>query len=278
MSRSELSRAALADDLRALGISEGSRLVVHSSLRSLGRVEGGADTVVDCLLEAVGGDGLVAVPTFTYTTCRFEPERTPGRTGAVADALRRRTEARRSLHPFHSVGAIGRGAEALLAGHGDLAGTAVRSPLGRLSASGGLVLLLGVGHVANTTVHVGEFRAEAPYLDIPFDPTWPRSAEIVAGDGSLRAVEYDQFPGCSRAFGALEHDLRRRGAVRDGRVGRASAQLVAGADVVAATVELLGRDPGALLCTDTRCYRCTQARTRLSSAAPGPGAAAGRAR
>ena len=113
------------------------------------------------------------------------------------------------------------------------------------------MLLLGVGHTSNTTAHVGEFHADAPYLDIPFDPAWPTHG-------------YDRFPGCSRAFGMLERPLRERGAIRDGKVGRALAQLVPGRAVIEETVELLRDDPAALLCTDPGCYRCSRARERLS--------------
>lgn len=263
MTGSELVPAALVDDLRALGIEEGSRLVVHSSLRSIGQTAGGPDQVVECLLLVVGEDGLVMAPTFTYTSSRFHPATTPGRTGAIAEALRQHPRALRSLHPFYSVAAIGPRAETLLAGHEQLPGTALDSPLDRLAESGGLVLLLGVGHIANTTVHVGEFRAEVPYLDIPFDPTWPREAEITVGQEPARHVSYERFPGCSRAFGTIEHMLRTRAAVSDGKVGRAQAQLVSGRDVVDATVELLAEDPAVLLCSDRRCYRCARARERL---------------
>ena len=104
--------------------------------------------------------------------------------------------------------------------------------------------------MANTTVHVGEFEADAPYLDIPFDPAWPTHGA-------------DRFPGCSRAFGAIERPLRERGAIRDGTVGHGIAQLVPGAAVLETTVELLRADPAALLCTDPGCYRCSRARARL---------------
>jgi len=122
--------------------------------------------------------------------------------------------------------------------------------------------LLGVGHDRNTTIHVGEFHAAVPYLDIPFDPTWPVEAEIVTGD-EIRTVAYSRFPGCSRAFGVLEPLLRARGAVRDGSVGKARTQLVAGRAVIEETVALLASDPAALLCADPGCYRCPRARARL---------------
>ncbi|MCP9484449.1 MAG: AAC(3) family N-acetyltransferase [Gaiellaceae bacterium MAG52_C11] len=230
-----------------IGLGPGDRVLVHSSLRAVGL---DADELIDELLAAVGPRGLVVMPTFTYDNETFTPD-TPSRTGALTDVFRRRPEALRSLHPTYSVAAIGSGAAELLEGHERVAATDVESPLGRLAASGGLVLLLGVGHTSNTTVHVGEFEADAPYLEIPFDPAWPTHG-------------YDRFPGCSRAFGFLERPLRERGAIRDGNVGRALAQLVPCRVVVEETVALLRADRTALLCTDRACYRCSYARERLS--------------
>ncbi len=265
----------VTDDLRSLGLAAGDRVVAHSSLRAVGPVEGGADAIVAALLEVVGPDGLIVAPAFTYDTARFDPATEPGRTGALAEAVRLSPGAVRSLHPTHSVAALGAGAAELCAGHELLAATDVDSPLDRLARSGGYVLLLGVGHVANTTVHVGEFRAPAPYLSIPFSPDWPRVHEIVTAGGSVK-VEYDRFPGCSRAFAVVERGLRERSAIRDGFVGRASAQLVRGEDVIEEAVALLERDACALLCTDPRCYRCTRARAELTGGADarGRGAAA----
>ena len=229
-----------------IGLRPGDRVVVHSSLRAVGL---DADELIDRLLKAVGPSGLVAMPTFTYDNETFAPD-LPGRTGMLAEVFRRRPGALRSLHPTYSLAAIGAGAAELLEGHERVGATAVDSPLDRLATAGGYVLLLGVGHTSNTTVHVGEFHADAPYLDIPFDPAWPTHG-------------YDRFPGCSRVFGVLERPLRERGAIRDGMVGGALAQLVSGRAVIEATVELLRADPSALLCTDPDCFRCSRARVRL---------------
>ena len=230
-----------------IGLRPGDRVVVHSSLRAVGV---GAEELIDELLAAVGPSGLVAMPTFTYDNASLAPD-TPSRTGALAEAFRLRPAALRSAHPTYSVAAIGAGAAELLEGHERVGATAVGSPLDRLAAAGGLVLLLGVGQTSNTTVHVGEFHAEAPYLGIPFDPGWPTHGD-------------DRFPGCSRAFGVLERPLRERGAIRDGKVGNALAQLVRGDAVIESTVELLRADPAALLCTDPECYRCSRARAALT--------------
>lgn len=229
------------------GLGPGDRVVVHASLRATGLR---AEALIEELLAAVAPDGLVAMPTFTYDNETFDAE-TPSRTSALAEVFRRRPDAVRSDHPTHSVAAVGPGAAELLAGHRSVGAVGLDSPLDRLASSGGLVLLAGVGHIADTTVHVGEVHAGAPYLDIPFDPHWPAHGQT-------------SFAGCSRAFGSVERPLRARGAIRDVKVGAANAQLVAGAAVIEATVALLAENPAALLCTDPGCYRCSQARARLA--------------
>jgi aminoglycoside 3-N-acetyltransferase len=251
----------IAAELRGLGLKAGDRVVVHSSLRAVGRAAGGPEAVVDAFLDVLGPGGTLMVPTFTYTTTRFQPALEPARTGALAEAVRRRDDAVRSLHPTHSVAVLGPEAQALCAGHENLAATDRGTPLDRLADAGGLVLLLGVGHIANTTVHVGEFRAGMSYLVLMPRSDWPRAHQIIGADGSERRVAYDRYPGCSRAFGVVEHGLRERGAIRDGRVGRAESQLMPGAAVLDETSALLDRDPCALLCSDPRPdHRCAPAR------------------
>lgn len=255
---------AVRSDLRQLGLRSGDRVVVHSSLRALGRVEGGAEAVVQALLETLGPDGLLVAPAFTYFTERFDPETEPGLVGRIAETIRMWPGAVRSWHPTHSVAAIGTEAEALCAGHHLVGGLDVESPLDRLARQGGYVLLVGVGHASNSTVHVGEARLPVSFLDVTFRPDSPRQATVLADELEMR-VPLRHPPGCSRAFGAVERPLRVRGAIRDGRVGGALAQLVRGEDVVETTVALLREEPAALLCTDPQCYRCTEARKRIEA-------------
>jgi aminoglycoside 3-N-acetyltransferase len=244
----------LAAHLRALGLAAGDRVVVHSSLRAIGA---GADETIDAFLDVLGPGGLLVMPTFTY----LAPWTGPSRTGALTEVFRQREGVVRSRHRTHSVAALGHGAHELVAGHEARGPVDLDTPLDRLAASGGLILLAGVNHTSNTTIHVGEVHARAPYLDIPFSPEWAGLAE--------------RYAGCSRAFGALELPLRSRGTIRDGRLGGAHVQLVRGQAVIEATVALLAADPLALLCTDPGCYRCTLTRDRDAGARA---AAADRAR
>ena len=86
-----LDRATLVRHLTRLGVPCGGLVMVHSSLRSLGHVAGGAETVVDALLETLGPEGTLVVPTFTYVLARepdfvFDPLHTPSYMGAISDA------------------------------------------------------------------------------------------------------------------------------------------------------------------------------------------------
>src|SRR5438445_7962273 len=105
--KTRVTRADLVAGLRAIGIEPGGIIQVHSSLSRLGYVEGGAETVVDALLEVVGPEGTVMVPTFNHGAAEiYDTATTPSVNGAVTEALRRRPEARRSLHPTHPYAAI----------------------------------------------------------------------------------------------------------------------------------------------------------------------------
>ena len=85
----------LAEDFRRMGIKEGDALMVHSSLKSIGWVEGGADTVIDAILSVIGEEGVLFVPTLTATfhppgygplqNNAWDPRLTPTRVGKKTD-------------------------------------------------------------------------------------------------------------------------------------------------------------------------------------------------
>lgn len=166
-----LTRDRLAADLRRLGIQPGDVLMIHSSLRSLGHVVGGAPTVVDALLEVLGPTGTLVGPSFNFETAQdpsfvFDPLNTPSDMGAIADEIRRRAGNRRSRHLTHSVSAIGPQAEAVVTAPGKTA-WAADSPLGTIFKLDGRFLLLGVTYQSFTACHVLEvaFRLRYRKLD-----------------------------------------------------------------------------------------------------------------
>lgn len=260
--------AGLVEAFSGLGISRGDSVIVHSSLRSLGRMERGADGVLDALLEAIGPRGNLVLPTFNYTLPAgesfFDPATTPCRTGIIPETGRKRPGALRSLDPTHSVTVLGPDAGCLVSDHLEKRTFGPGSPLDRLVEMGGKILLLGVTQTSNSTIHVGEERAGSP-KEVLYSADLPRRMAVRLPDGTLAEKELDPSPSCSVAFNALEYPLRRRGEIADQSVGATSLYLVPGAAVIRAVEELLSGKPDILLCRRPGCRPCSRSREIIAS-------------
>lgn len=161
----------LAGELRALGVREGDVVLVHSSLSGLGWIEGGAGSVIDALRASVGVAGTILFPTLTGSE-EDGPERppvidlagSPCWTGVIPETARQIQGSVRSVHPTHSITAIGARARELTHGH-EIGRTPcdAASPYGRLMEGGKILLLGGVTHKSNTTLHALEELAGVPY-------------------------------------------------------------------------------------------------------------------
>lgn len=205
--RKEVSRGRLAGDLAALGLRTGQTVMMHSSLSALGQVDGGADTVVDALLDVIGPAGTLLVPAFrdsvwgdlknfTNSDCDCSSadglchSQQPGFQGAIAEAVRRRPGSLRSCHPTHSWAALGPAARQLLVGHrAALTFCGPGNPFEQLVALDGCVLTLGVRVNTITLWHYYEEVLLVPYLG----NYWPKERHMnhcVAG----RRIQYD-YPG-----------------------------------------------------------------------------------
>ncbi|MCX5660873.1 MAG: AAC(3) family N-acetyltransferase [Planctomycetota bacterium] len=261
-----VTQAQIEAALRELGLSTGDSVIVHSSLSSFGRVEGGADSVVGAVLSAIGPKGNLMLPTFNYTRPiplpYFDPAVTPGHTGAVPEAGRKRPNAVRSLHPSHSVAVIGPDAVALTQDHLKVRAFGIGSPIDRLAQLGGKVLLLGVTHTSNSLLHIAEEYAKVPKVSVYPDPL--PLFKIRMPDGKIIEHQIDSSSSCSLAFGGAEYILRRHGEVRDLRgLGKCNMQLMSGQAVLRRVGEILSEKPDVLLCTFPGCRPCAGARGRL---------------
>lgn len=252
-----LTRGEIVRDLRRLGVEAEMTILVHSSLSSLGWVDGGAETVVDALLEAVGPDGTLLVPTLTGTEedgprCppRFDPASSPSWTGTIPETVLRRGAAERSRHPTHSVAGIGPSTHALIEGHDRVATPcAADSPYGRLAERGGKILLLGVTHESNTCLHMVEELAQVPYHMQP-DPC---PCFIKREDGSWEEVVTGvHLWRWDRNFSKIDPLLTDAGAQRSGFVGRADCRLVDVRAMRDLLLPILAHDPLFLLSDDAR--------------------------
>lgn len=264
--RPTVTRHSITSDLAGLGFNPGDVVFLHSSLKSLGWVEGGAETVVDAFLETVGPGGLLAVPTLTATFAlgcmyrdlvvyAFDPKATPSRVGAITEALRRRPEAFRSAHPTHSIAAVGRRAEELVQGHDRTSTFGKDSPYRRLVDWGAKIVFLGVDLRCNTMLHAMEDWLDLPYL---------RTEQAVVKDpyGEPRVVEVTKSPMGDRDFyrsgSKVVELLECSGLLRRGKVAAADTMWLPSQEMVQMVVEALQARPDLLLCDRPECDFCNQ--------------------
>lgn len=161
------SKESLMNDMRKLKIDRNGTLMVHSSFKSIGEVEGGAETVIDALIEYMK-DGLLVLPTHTWKDVegdgsKFYVETSASCIGILPELFRKREDVIRGTHPTHSVAAIGKGAEDLVEdSHLFDTPCSRKSPYGKLLDNRAQIMLLGVNHSSNTFIHGIE-----EWVDIP---------------------------------------------------------------------------------------------------------------
>lgn len=258
--RPTVTRRRIADDVSRLGLAEGDAVFFHSSLKSLGWVEGGAEAVVDAFLDVVGPDGLVIVPTLTFcfvghgSGAGFDPRETPSRVGAISDALWRRPNAHRSAHPTHGIAAIGRRAEELVGGHEKTSTFGKEGPYGRYVEWGAKILFLGVDLRPNTTLHAIEDWLDMPYMQV-------EQAKVKGADGRPRVIEVTKSPSGHRDFyrrnSKVERLLSAAGIIRRGQVGAADTLWMPSQEMVEVVVKGIYGEPALLLCDDESCRFCS---------------------
>ena len=242
--QSDLGR--LTADLRALGVRPGQDLLIHCALRQVGRIDGGAATLIDALRAAAGPAATLVVPTQTtlksftakaFLTATagysaeqlaqylaampgFDPASTPSAgMGALAEHVRTRQGACRSSHPHTSFTALGPRAAACASIHDLDCHLGERSPLGWLYAADAAILLLGVGYTACTAFHLAEYRLPGP---LPLR----RYTCFTAADGARTKHEFTDVAFDDSDFARLGAAIGPEPFVLHGQVGAALSLLL----------------------------------------------------
>lgn len=235
------TRASLANDMSTLGLEEGMLVLVHSSMNSLGWINGGPVAVIQALQDVITARGTLVMPahsadlsdpakwenppipedwweTIRATMPAYDPERTPTRgVGTIPELFRTWPDVLRSDHPAHSFAAWGRLAEEITSGHPLAFGFGPGSPLDKIFTREGYVLLLGVGYDSNTSFHLAEYRLDwmarascsSPIQQMQ-GPAWQSYEDV--------DLDTDDFTSIGEAFEKLHR-------VEIGKVGSATSRL-----------------------------------------------------
>ena len=260
----------LVSALRDFGIERSRPVIAHASLSAFGEVQGGAETLLGALLYCF--DTLI-MPSFTYRTM-VVPEIGPAENGlaygrfrdanlaaqffhpnmpvdrlmgVLPEALRRDPKSSRSFHPILSF--VGVNADNYLASQ---TLTEPLQPIGLLMDAQGWVLLLGVDHTVNTSLHYAERLAGRKQF-----MRWALTSEGI--------VECPQFPGCSDGFNEIASALAQ--VTRKMQIGQAWVQAIPLVDLTSTARAIVEADPLALLCENSYCERCPVIRDQVTAAA-----------
>ena len=277
--RMGLGREDLFEDISGIGVDSGDCLALGISLKSIGWIDVGPEALIDALLEAVGDDGTLMIPTFTRLfplpipknkrgngfrqrwgglvpwDYVFDPDTTPPETGAVSAAMWRREGSVRSRHPSHSVVAIGRLARFLTDGHDE--NSSAFQPYARLAKAGGKGLFIGLGGRLVSLRHQGQL--EAGLLNI-LPPT--HGVRFRREDGSIGIYRNNEW-GCTLRLPDLNEDMIEKGLIVEGNIGEAESMLVDAAGVVGSIAGVLSEDPSLNLCQSFNCLWCRELERRF---------------
>ena len=261
-----LSYRDIVKSFQKLGLNMERRVMLHASLPAIGEVKGGAETVVGSLIASCGA---VITPTFTLRSMVSPPhgpednamvygEKIEGgaapeifhkdmpvdeKMGIIAETLRQHPAAERSSHPLLSFAGVNAGEALALQSLDDPWG-----PVKWMADEDGDVLLIGVDHTRNVSLHYAEFLVNRKQFI--------RWALIQA-----KIVEIPHWPGCSDGFQAITSHIN--GFVRQEQIGNAIAELIPLRDLINTATGWMREDPQAMLCNSEDCEKCVLVRQAL---------------
>lgn len=245
-----VKQADIARGLNALGIRRGEVVYVHSSLSAFGRVEGGADAVIDALLAAVGSEGTVVMPVFTWernhaqSVVVFDVANDPSEVGRITEVFRRRSGVLRNEHVCHSTAALGPAAGEVMGG--SVHPFAFDASLYQCYELDSWYVLLGCGFSSATALHTAEEIVQVPYR---YYRDFAGST-VVRPDGTrvpAVSVEYLREEGYTNDLARMGRVFDAVGMLRSTRVGAATLTAVRICDVIDGGVRSLQADIGCLL-------------------------------
>lgn len=241
------SKQNIDSDINKIGIKPDDALLIHSSMRAIGEVAGGADTVIDAFIDCLS-KGLLIFPTLSHKSVStsnpvFDPQKTRSDVGILTNIFMKRPNVLRSIHPTHSVAAIGNIAKEFIKGEENSTTPCPKSGCwGKLYDYDAKIMFLGCSLTRNTFLHSVE-----EWLDIPnrltkdYDMLKAKmpNGEIVdhpmkRHDGNVRSWEnYDK----------IESEMINKGIAIEAKIGNARTVVCDARKMADFVVEILKKNP-----------------------------------
>ena len=241
-----LTLESLTSAFRDLGVQTGDTLLVHSSYKSLGEVDGGPQTVIDALLAALGTDGTLIMPSFNFDFNKGKPwdvRSTPSQMGILTEFVRKDPRAKRVFHPIYSFAIIGKHAEML----GSLrykSSYERNSVFGKLRDLDGKIMVIGLSYTNSMTFfhHIEQLEG----VDYRFLKQF--TGEVTDWDGTTKVDTFEMFvrnidKGVITEVNPMGALMEKAGVIKSKKIGEADVKLMKANEVYAFTAREMRRDP-----------------------------------
>ncbi len=241
-----LTFSRLIKDFRALGVKKDDTLLVHSSYKSLGGVEGGPQTVIDALLEVLGEEGTLLMPTFNFDFCKgatWDVNKTPSKMGYMTNLVRLDPRAKRVFHPIYSFAVIGKYADNF-AQIRDKSSYGANSAFAKLRELDGKIMVIGLSYNDSMTFfhHIEEMEG----VDYRYLKTF--SGQITDAKGNTYQDSYqmlvrDLDMGVKTMVDPMGALLEKKGIIKSRKIGAADVKLMKANEVYEFTAREMKRNP-----------------------------------
>ncbi len=235
---------SLKRDFEALGVKPGAIIIMHSSLSKIGWTVGGPVSVIRALLQILTPEGTLVMPTFTsgnsepsqwhhppvpkdwWDTIRkempaFEPRITPTLgMGKISETFRNWPNVLRSNHPTSSFAAWGKNAKKITKNHELIGDLGEGSPISRLYELDAQILLIGVNHENNSSIHLAEYRSDFP------GKRYKKTGCAMLINNQRKWVEWEDLDVDSDDFAQLGGDFESNINYKPGKIGLAESRLI----------------------------------------------------
>ena len=240
----------LTSGFKKVGLVDGDVLLVHSSFKSFGGVEGGPKTVIRALGKAIGKEGTLIVPTYTFEFCDqfnktgqglFDLKKSPSEMGIITEMVRKMPKSIRSVNPIYSMAAIGKRAAEITSADEDKNVFGEKSIFSKLFQLNAKIMIIGLNYnKAMTFFHYIEHVVGCDYRYPKQFCGLIKNGKYTYKDGYTMDVRHKNIVTDVDAMGEV---LEKNGIVQKTKIGQSEIKLLSAKDVFRVTAKEMKKNP-----------------------------------